>query len=153
MKRTTLHVLLPLFLLSMIWVGCDKNNEPEKLPLNHAEGTIINVTTRCYGEVVLIEVNNPLGIGTQGTFVTVDEIKFVTTYQNAISVPYFSKIGIPDSVPQTLGTKLYFTYRELTEEEKQAPYLFSSNPPPTCYTLVDPPSTKRYIITKIISYQ
>ncbi|GET24790.1 hypothetical protein [Prolixibacter sp. NT017] len=153
MKRTTLKILLPLFLLSMIWAGCDKNNEPEKLPLNHAKGTIIDVTTQCYGEVVLIEVDNPQGIGTAGTFNTLEEDTKPLTYQNAIGVPYFSKIGIPDSVPQTIGTKLYFTYRELTEEERQDPYLFSPNPPAPCYTLVGPPSAKRYIITKIISYQ
>ena len=153
MKRITLKILLPLFLLSMIWVGCDKNNEPEKLPLNHAKGTIIDVTTQCYGEVVLIEVENPQGIGTAGTFAWIGDDQNLLTYQNAIGVPYFSKIGIPDSVPQTIGTKLYFTYRELTEEERQDPYLFSTNPPIICTAITGPPSASYYTITKIISYQ
>ena len=153
MKRTTLKILLSLFILCLIWVGCDKNNEQEKLPLNHAKGTIIDVTSQCYGEVVLIEVDNPQGIGTAGTFTRIGDRQNPLTYQNAISVPYFSKIGIPDSVPQTIGTKLYFTYRELTEEERQAPYLFSTNPPIHCTAVTGPPSANYYTITKIISYQ
>lgn len=153
MKRITFKILLPLFLLSMISIGCNKNNEPEKLPLNYAKGTIIDVTTQCYGEIVLIEVDNPQGIGTAGTFARIEDRQNPLTYQNAIGVPYFSKIGIPDSVPQTIGTKLYFTYRELTEEERQESCLFSPNPPVICTAVTGPPSANYYTITQIISYQ
>jgi hypothetical protein len=45
--------------------GCDKD---EKLPPYHAKGKIIEVTGGCYGEIVLIEVENPTGIGLPGTF-------------------------------------------------------------------------------------
>ena len=149
MKTTILKISAFLLLFSLMWAGCEK--EEELLP-NHAQGKIIAVTNQCYGEIVVIEVENPKGIGLSGTFSTIgDEIDI--SYNNAIGVPYFSKIGIPDSIPQTIGTWLYFEYRELTEEERGQSSLFGTDPPPMCLMNIGPPSANPLIITKIISYK
>lgn len=88
MKTTIAKISVFLLLFSLMVVGCEKK---EELLPNHAKGKIIAVTTQCYGEVVVIEVENPKGIGLSGTFSTIgDEIDI--SYNNAIGVPYFSKI-------------------------------------------------------------
>jgi hypothetical protein len=148
MKISILKISTIFLLLSLIGVGCEKNDE--LLPY-HAKGKIIAVTAMCYGETVLIEVENPKGIGIADSFSTIGgEINI--SYENAIGIPYFSKIGIPDSVPQTVGTWLYFEYRELTEEEKEE-NLFSPDTPTICLGIYGAPTSNRFIITKIISYQ
>ncbi|MBN2638083.1 MAG: hypothetical protein JXR65_03230 [Bacteroidales bacterium] len=142
--------LSTIFLLfALLSAGCQKD---EDLPPNHAKGKIIEVTSGCYGEIVLIEVENPKGIGLSGSFSYPGDENELITYKNAIGVPYFSKIGIPDSVPQNTNTWLYFEYRELTNEEKEI--LFnSSNPPLFCPANIITPSNVSYFITKIISYK
>ena len=141
-------VLLPLG-IALFGAGCNKE---EELPPYHAKGRIIAITSMCYGETILIEVENPRGIGLSGTFSYPGDENESITYKNAIGVPYFSKIGIPDSVPQTIGTWLYFQYRELTIEEKEN--LFSSsNPPLICPANIISPTNAPFLITKIISYQ
>uniref|UniRef100_UPI0032168C59 hypothetical protein n=1 Tax=uncultured Draconibacterium sp. TaxID=1573823 RepID=UPI0032168C59 len=144
---TALLLLLPLYVV-LLEAGCEKEDE---LPPYHAKGKIIEVTKQCYGEIVLIEVENPKGIGLSGSFSYPGDENESITYKNAIGVPYFSKIGIPDSVPQNTGTWLYFKYRELTEEEKEVLF-YSSNPPLFCPANIISPSNVPYIITKIISY-
>jgi len=142
--------LIPILLgLILMWVRCNKDDE---LPPHHAKGTIIAVTGGCYGEIVLIEVENPKGIGLKGTFYTFRK-EVNISYDNAIGVPYFSKIGIPDTVPQTTGTWLYFEYRELTEEERHQSDLWSPDPPIVCPMIYIPPSATSFIIVKIISYK
>ena len=128
--------------------GCEKENE---LPSYYAKGTIIAVTGGCYGEIVVIEVETPQNIGYEGSFTTIDE-EVNITYENAIGVPYFSKIGISGSVPETVGTWLYFKYRELTGEEKEQG-LFSSQTPMFCPAIFGSPYTKPMIITKILKYR
>ncbi len=131
--------------------GCEKEDE---LPPNQAKGKIILVTGMCYGETVLIEVETPTGIGLPGTFSYLGEQDKAISYQNAIGVPYFSKIGIPNSVPQTEGTWIYFEYRELTDEEMKNSNLYSSNSPPiTCTANYVPPTRKNLIITKVIEFK
>lgn len=117
-------------------VGCEKNDE---LPPYHAKG-----------EIILIEVEKPKGIGLSGTFSYPGDEDESISYKNAIGVPYFSKIGIPDSVPQSIGTWLYFEYRDITNEEKEN--LFnSSNSPLICPANIISPSNAPFIITEIIS--
>ena len=142
------NILLLLLSVILLTSGC--KNDDELLP-NHAKGEIIAVTGGCYGEIVLIEVENPSGIGTSGHFSTINK-EVDINYINAIRVPYFSKIGIPDSVPQVTGTKLYFEYREMTSEEWSEANLFSPDPPIFCTTDHIPPSGTPFIITRIISY-
>jgi hypothetical protein len=149
MKTTILKISFIFLFLSFIEAGCEKE---EELPPYHAKGKIIAVTTMCYGEVVLIEVDNPKGLGVKETFSTIGK-EINISYDNAIGVPYFSKIGIPDSVPQAIGTWLYFEYRELTEEERGQSNLYSHDPPIACQMNIIPPSAKRLLITKIISYK
>ncbi|MCF8360915.1 MAG: hypothetical protein K9H26_19355 [Prolixibacteraceae bacterium] len=144
---STILLLLPLCVV-FLGAGCKKNDE---LPPCHAKGEIIEVTGGCYGEIVLIEVETPKGIGLSGTFSYPGGEDESITYKNAIGVPYFSKIGISDSVPQTIGTWLHFEYRELTEEERNQPSLFATDPPITCPSIYGPPSVKRLIINKIIN--
>ena len=148
MKPTTLKISFIFLFLGLMGAGCDKEDE---LPPYHAKGKIIAVTSQCYGEEVVIEVENPKELGLSGTFSTIGN-QIDISYINAISVPYFSKIGIPDSIPQTVGTWLYFEYRELTEEEIEQ-NLFSPDPPINCLLIYGSPTTKLLVITKIISYK
>jgi hypothetical protein len=148
-QLTTFLLLLPLFVV-FLGAGCEKE---EDLPPDHAKGKIIEVTGGCYGEIVLIEVKSPEGIGLPGTFSYPGDEDEAISYKNAIGIPYFSKIGIPDSIPQTVGTELYFEYRELIEEERNQSSLFETDPPIVCQAIYGPPTAKRLIITRIISYK
>jgi hypothetical protein len=139
-------VLLPLCVV-LFGTGCEKEESAQ----SHAKGTIIAVTEKCYGETVLIEVEEPKGIGSFGNFFTLDR-GIDISYKNTISVPYFSKIGIPDSVPQIVGTWLYFEYRELTEEERKNSHLFS-DPTLVCPAIYSPPAAQQFIITEILKYE
>jgi len=149
MKTTFLKICGVVLLITLIVVGCHK----DELPPFQAKGKIIAVTAMCYGEIVLIEVENPTGIGVAGTFAPIGYPINTNSYQNAIGVPYFSKIGIPTSVPQTVGTSLYFEYRELTDEEWGKSNLFSTYPPIVCLAIYLGPDCKKYIITKILDYK
>ena len=126
--------------------------ESDELQPFHAKGEIIAVTGGCYLDVVLIEVENPKGIGNAGHFSTIGN-EVDVSYSNAINVPYFSKIGISDSVPQTTGTELYFEYREITEEEWEESNFFISDPAMICTTIYGSPTGTPMIITKVISYK
>lgn len=147
MKTAILKMGFICLFLVFAGAGCDDDHE---LSTYQAEGTIIEVTGGCYGEIVLIEVEKPNGIGLSGTFSPIGQEAI--TYTNAIGVPYFSKTGISDSVPQTVGTRLNFEYRELTEEERAESSLFSSDPPIACPSIYASPSVSYYIITKVIGY-
>ncbi|MDP3916078.1 MAG: hypothetical protein Q8R96_20300 [Bacteroidota bacterium] len=149
MKTTLLKISFIFLFLTLMGAGCEKE---EELAPYHAQGKIIEVTGGCYGEIVLIEVENPSGIGLPGTFSEPGKEDEAITYRNAIGVPYFSKIGIHESVPQTIGTWFYFEYRELTNEEKENLFI-SSNPPLICPTNIISPTNAPLIITKIISYK
>jgi hypothetical protein len=149
MKSTFLKIFIFIVLVTLILAGCKK----EDLEPFHAKGKIIEITSGCYGEIVLIEVENPEGIGEAGDFARIGEDEKMITYKNAIAVPYYSKIGIPNTVPQTVGTWLYFEYRELTEDEKSISDLYSPNPPPACYGNIIPPTAKRLVITKVLDFK
>ena len=136
-------------LISIIIFSCERG---DVLPPNHAKGKIILVTALCYGEIVLIEVENPKSIGVKGTFSTLNK-DINISYENAIGIPYFSKIGIPDSIPQIVGTELYFEFRELTTEEWGNGHLFETSEPIICLMNIGPPDSKPLIITKVISYK
>jgi hypothetical protein len=150
MKTTILKISAIILLISLMGTGCEKD---EGLPPYHAKGKIIDITGGCYGEIVLIEVEKPKGIGFPGTFSYEGKENESITYKNAIGVPYFSKIGISDSIPQTKGTWLYFEYRERTEEEMGQSSLFAPDPPVFCTANIGPPSANPLLITKIINYK
>lgn len=146
MKITILKLCAFILLFVLMGAGCEKE---EGLPPNTAKGKIIIVTDQCYGETVLIEVENPKGIGLSGTFSFVGEPDKKITYENGILVPYFSKIGLSTTVPQTVGTWLYFEYREFTEEEKKGSLYSSSTGPIACTANYISPFGKNLIITKV----
>jgi hypothetical protein len=146
MKTTILKLSAFVLLFALMGAGCEKD---EELPPNTAKGKIIIITGQCYGETVLIEVENPKGIGLPGTFTFVAKPDEEVTYQNGILVPYFTKIGLPSTVPQTVGTWLYFEYRELSETEMKSNELYSTNPPINCPAIYGAPVGKKLVITKI----
>ena len=146
MKTTILKLCAFALLIALMGAGCEKE---EELPPNTAKGKIIIVTDQCYGETVLIEVENPKGIGLSGTFSFVGEPDKKITYENGILVPYFSKIGLPTTVSQLVGTWLYFEYRDITDNEIKDGKLYSTNPPIACPTIYGSPVGKKLIITKV----
>jgi len=148
MKKNYLILGFISCLLSLFLFACESE---DVLPPSHAKGKIICVTALCYGEIVLIEVENPKGIGVKGTFSTFYK-EVDISYENAIGVPYFSKIGLPDSIPQIVGTELYFEFRELTNEEWESGHLFEPSEPIICLANIIPPHAKPLIITRVISY-
>jgi len=147
LKQLMIYLTLVLIFFPMI-VKCDKGDH---LPPFHAKGKIFLITSWCWGEVVYIEVEEPDGIGSTGNIFFTEDTQI--TYKNAIGVPYFTKIRIPDSVPQSVGTKLYFEYRELTEEEKENIYLFRTDTPIACPSNIAPYDIKRFIIKEVFSYE
>jgi len=148
MKKDYLILVLIFCLLSLIVFACER---ADVLPPNHAKGKIIAITALCYGEIVLIEVENPKGIGVKDTFSNLNK-EVDLNYENAIGVPYFSKIGLPDSIPQIVGTELYFEFRDLTKEERESSHLFGPSEPIICLMNIIPPHAKPLIITKVVSY-
>lgn len=148
MNRIILKTSIVFLLLFVTQAGCEKKAE---LPRYHAKGSIIAVTSQFYSDMVIIEVENPKGIGKKGTFNTIGK-DIDISYENAIGVPYFSQIGLPDSVPQIVGTWLYFEYREFTNEEKGQD-LYWLNPTLICQAIYGSPSVAPFIITKIFNYK
>jgi hypothetical protein len=148
MKSNYLILGLVSCFLSLFSFACERT---DVLPPNHAKGKIIAVTSLCYGEIVLIEVEKPKGIGVKDTFSTLNKDVDIS-YENAISVPYFSKIGLPNSIPQLVGTELFFMYRELTTEEWESGHLFEPGEPTFCTMNIGPPNSKPLIITRVLSY-
>ena len=72
-------------------------------------------------------------------------------YTNAIGVPWFSKLSvIPDTIPDLIGTWLYFEYRDVETSDEE---LFKTIPPINCQGVYIPPSVNRYVITKIIDFK
>ena len=148
MKKNFVIPGLLFCLLCLFFSSCERE---EALPPYHAKGKIILITVRCYGEAVLIEVENPKGIGLKGTFSTFNKDNDLS-YENAIRVPYFSRVGLPDSIPQVIGTNLYFEYRDITTEEWENNNPFLPSEPIICLDLLGPPPSKVYVITKILSF-
>jgi len=142
-----------LFLCGIIFFtafSCEK--EEEILPSSYAEGRIIQIFGGCYGECIMIEVENPEGIGVAGTFAFPGNEESRITYKNAIGVPWFSKLpDVPEDIPETIGTWLYFEYRDVKEKEKED--LFQTRTPIICPANIIPPSVKLYVITKIIEFK
>lgn len=66
---------------------------------------------------------------------------------------YFSKIGISHSVPQVIGTELHFEYRQLIQEEREQSLLFHSDSTLICNSIIAPPPTSPFIITKLLNYK
>ena len=147
--KAILKILTLCVIIVLTAFSCEK--EEVLLPY-HVNGRIIQIFTRCYGEWIMIEVENPKGIGMEGTFAFPGNEKGRINYKNAIAVPYLSKTNteIPPELKKTpikVGTWLYFEYRDVKEEEKS---LFRTFPPIVCPANISPPPAKGYIITKII---
>lgn len=147
--KTILKIIFLCGIIVFTAFSCEKE---EVLRPYHAKGRIVQIFTRCYGECIMIEVENPKGIGMEGTFAFPGNEESRINYKNAIAVPYFSKINpeIPsefEKAPIKAGTWLYFEYRDVTEDEKD---LFRTFPPIVCTTDIMPPYAKRYIMTNII---
>jgi hypothetical protein len=143
MKKILKLTAILLILAGSFSCGEEENN----LPDNQAKGRIIEVLDGCYGEIVMIEIETPKGLGSQGSFSRDNsEIK----YSNAVGVPYFSKTSIQEDkrIAQKTGTWIHFEFKEITEADDD---LFSSNI--VCPAIYGPPAINYYVITKIINYQ
>ncbi len=136
-------------ILSMAF-GCEKE---EALPKGEAEGKIIETFGQCYGYWVMIEVENPKGIGLEGTFAFPGDEGSRITYKNAIGVPYFERIPeLNTEAPDTIGTWLHFEYRELTDEECHSNIFVDTSFHWICPANIIGPSVNVYMITNIIDY-
>ena len=145
--RTNKKILVAVLLILLASFSCEKE---EVLPANQAKGTIIAKFGNCYGAWMMIEVENPKGIGKAGEF-SYNGQKL--TYRNAIGVPYFEFVPwLKKYAPGTEGTWLYFEYREATIGDNE---LFGDTTytyPKICHPYVNAPAVSYYIITRIIEY-
>lgn len=156
--KSILKILLLSSLATLMAFSCEKGKQvlpeqqdPEQYFTTYqAQGRIIANFTWCYGYWVMIEVENPAGIGDSGSFKPIMGQEF--KYKNAIGVPYFKRLpdlmtGAPDSV----GTWLNFECREATDEEIHS-QLFGDTSYYFCPQNIIIPAAKMYIVTKIIDY-
>jgi hypothetical protein len=128
--------------------SCEK--EEEILPPNQAKGRIIETFRMCYGYWLMIEVENPKGIGEAALPRNEEPWK---NYKNAIGVPYFDRIPeLNTEAPDSIGIWLHFEYRELTNEEHHSNIFVDTLFHGICTHDIIPPNTTRYIIIKIIDY-
>ena len=144
-----------LFLCGIIVLtafSCEKT-EKEVLPTSQAEGKIIMTFRACYGYWVMIEVENPKGIGQEGSFIPIGFEGSRIDYKNAIGVPYFERIkNFNTEAPDTIGTWLRFEYRKLTDEERNSKVFVDTSFHGICNTMIGPPSVNTYMITGIIDH-
>jgi hypothetical protein len=135
-------------IIALMAFSCEK--EEEILPPNQAKGRIIETFRMCYGYWVMIEVENPKGIGEAALPRNEEPWK---NYKNAIGVPYFDRIPeLNTEAPDAIGTWLHFEYRELTNEERNSNIFVDTSFHGICTHDIIPPNTTRYIIIKIIDY-
>ncbi|MBP5473335.1 MAG: hypothetical protein J6X92_01080 [Bacteroidales bacterium] len=126
--------------------GCEK----ETLPPNQAKGIVLGPTGPCQGYALYIEVVVPKGIGREGKDISAGSGR-TWSYNNAIAVPLFDKIGFPVELMEE-GTWLHFEYREFTEEEKHMGF-FSPEETVVCLWDNIPPPANYYMITRIIAHK
>ena len=142
-----------LFLLGIIGImafGCEKEKQ---LPPNQAKGKIIQTFMQCYGYWVMIEVENPKGIGIAGSFAFPMDEESRINYKNAIRVPYFDRIpDLTTEAPDTIGTWLHFEYRKFTDKERNSNIFVDTSYHGICKWNIIAPSVNIYMITKVIDY-
>ena len=144
-NKVLLFTIISLFML-IGGIGCEK----ETLPPNQAKGIVLGPTDPCQGYALYIEVEKPKGIGHEGKNISAGSGR-TWSYNNAIAVPLFDKIGFPVELMEE-GTWLHFEYRELMEEEIHMG-LFSPDEPVICQMFYGPPPANYYMITKIIAHK
>ncbi len=146
--------ILKLFILCGVLLtmafSCEKE---EVLPPGEAKGKIIQVLFRCYGSGLMIEVENPKGIGEGGTFKQIGCSCPEISFNNAIIVPVFERISdLHTNAPDSVGTWLHFKYREVTQEEFANGIFIDTSFHGICEMNIGPPSIPRFVVTKIIDY-
>ena len=146
MKNKVLLFTIISFFLLIGGEGCEKEN----LPIYKAKGIVLGPTGPCQGYSLYIEVEVPKGIGREGKNISAGSGR-TWSYNNAIAVPLFDKIGFPVEFMEE-GTWLHFKYREFTEEEKHMG-LFSPDEAVICFANQIPPPANYYMITKIIAHK
>lgn len=146
--KTTIKILLLSGLIALMAFSCEKERQSAN---NQAEGKIIATFDRCYGYWVMIEVENPSGIGDTGSFTPPGGSKI--KYKNAIGIPYFNRLpDVKTDAKDSIGTWLNFEYRNLTDTERHSPIFVDTSFKGICPDNIIPPEAKMYIITKIIDY-
>ena len=149
--KTIIKISILCGIIALAAFSCEKAEE-EVLPTNQAEGKIIHTFAMCYGYWLMIEVENPKGIGQDGVF-PIGLGGSRRDYKNAIGVPYFERIpNLSTEAPDTIGVWLRFEYRELTDEERNSKIFVDTSFHGICNTMIGPPSANRYMITKIIDH-
>jgi len=148
--KKNIKILILFCVLILMDISCTKK---ETLPTNQAKGKIIMNFRACYGYWVMIEVENPKGIGVEGTFAFPCDEKSRITYKNAIGVPYFERIpDLKTEAPDTIGTWLHFEYRKFTDEECHSKIFVDTSFHGICLANIIGPSVNCYMITNIIDY-
>ena len=148
--KSVMKILILCGVFLFMAFGCEKEGA---LPKGEAKGKIIETFGQCYGYWVMIEVEEPKGIGTSGTFAFPGVEESRINYKNAIGVPYFSRIPhLNTDAPDTVGTWLHFEYRELTNEERNSQIFVDTSFHGICNTMIGPPDVNMYMLTKILDY-
>ncbi|WP_436415499.1 hypothetical protein [Petrimonas sp.] len=145
--KIIIFVTILFFLLAVL--GCEKE---EILPPHQAQGVVMARTDGCYGGGIYIEVSNPKGIGKEGSFPGGDFPSLMKDYKNAIKVPYFHRVNLPEELEKN-GTWLHFEYREITEEDIKQRLFDPLFIPKICPMHIGPPPATSLVITKIISHK
>ena len=149
--KTMMRILILCGVFLSMAFSCEKDSNEEILPPNQAKGKIIQRFAMCYGAWVMIEVENPKGIGKAGEFVYNRDQKLI--YKNAIGVPWFNRMPWLDAgATDSEGTWLHFEYRKLTDEERHSSIFVDTSYHHPCRMDLVTPSVNYNIITKIIDY-
>ncbi len=149
--KSIIKILFLYGIIVLMAFSCKKTEET--LPTQLAEGKIIQTFAMCYGYWMMIEVENPEGIGVEGTFAFPGHEESRISYKNAIGVPYFECIpNLSTEAPDTIGTWLHFEYRELTDEERHSKIFVDPTFQGICTHNIIAPYAPRYTITKIIDH-
>lgn len=152
LKPSAFLIIAVVALLSMsFFSACE-----EKDDVIIVEGTVLSILHPCYGNSILISVENN-NIGANGNFAISNDSTL--EFQNAIGIPLFYKFD--DSTSINYQMEGFDKIKNLTQDGKikfecklkssSDDILFESNV--ICPMLYSSPNVPLYVVTKVINYQ